>query len=74
MGQIAFGLLAGVVVGLVMEWVIDWAGLLPRRAVDKPRSNRAATRHGPVGRTSRTEKVPVAPIDTDDNGSEAGGE
>jgi hypothetical protein len=30
MSQFIFGLFAGIVVGLVMEWVIDWAGLLPK--------------------------------------------
>ena len=35
MGQFIFGLSAGIVVGLVMEWVIDWTGLLPKRSVSK---------------------------------------
>ena len=30
MSQFILGLFAGIVVGLVMEWVIDWAGLLPQ--------------------------------------------
>lgn len=41
MGQFVFGLLAGVTVGLVMEWVIDWAGLFPGRSVDKTSTNKA---------------------------------
>ncbi len=29
--QFLWGLIAGVIVGLVMEWVIDWSSLMPRR-------------------------------------------
>lgn len=35
MGQFIFGLFAGIIVGLVMEWVIDWAGLIPKGAMVK---------------------------------------
>ncbi|MCC6456471.1 MAG: hypothetical protein IT328_16060 [Caldilineaceae bacterium] len=35
MGQFLLGLFAGVVVGLVMEWVIDWTGLLPKRTTSQ---------------------------------------
>jgi hypothetical protein len=42
MAQFAFGLLAGVIVGLVMEWVIDWSGLFPTRTADKRKSKSAA--------------------------------
>lgn len=35
MGQFIFGLFAGIVVGLVMEWVIDWTGLLPKGTMAK---------------------------------------
>ena len=35
MGQFIFGLFAGIVVGLVMEWVIDWTGLLPKGVMTK---------------------------------------
>ena len=35
MGQFLFGLAAGIIVGLVMEWVIDWTGLLPARSVKR---------------------------------------
>ncbi len=35
MGQFILGLFAGIVVGLVMEWVIDWTGLLPKGAMVK---------------------------------------
>ena len=40
MGQFLFGLFAGIVVGLVMEWVIDWTGLLPKRSASKPVSQK----------------------------------
>ena len=42
MGQFLFGLFAGIVVGLVMEWVIDWTGLLPKRSTSKPVTSKPA--------------------------------
>jgi hypothetical protein len=61
MGQFAFGLLAGVVVGLVMEWVIDWAGLMPnkskaqtgRKPATKSAASGAPTTHNSTGSQGR---------------------
>lgn len=42
MGQFLVGLFAGIVVGLVMEWVIDLTGLFSRRPVSKQKIQKHA--------------------------------
>lgn len=57
MGQFAFGLLAGIIVGLVMEWVIDWTGLLPRKRVEEDRARKPDS----ASKSNHTSKVDRAP-------------
>jgi hypothetical protein len=56
MGQFLLGLFAGVVVGLVMEWVIDWTGLLPKRTTTQRTTQTLST-----AADMKSEKEPVIP-------------
>jgi hypothetical protein len=53
MTQFIFGMLAGVVVGLVMEWVIDWTGLLPKKSA----ADRNPPKSGQRGTTAKAKRV-----------------
>jgi hypothetical protein len=60
MGQFLLGLFAGVVVGLVMEWVIDWTGLLPKRTTTQ-RTTQTRTQILSTAADIKSEKEPVIP-------------
>jgi len=55
MSQFIFGMLAGVVVGLVMEWVIDWTGLLPKKS-GRDRNSQKSGQKANSGNANRGEK------------------
>ena len=59
MGQFLFGLAAGVIVGLVMEWVIDWAGLLPARPAQR-QTQAAARKDAGAGGASVSASSPLS--------------
>jgi hypothetical protein len=72
MTQFIFGMLAGVVVGLVMEWVIDWTGLLPKKSADRnpPKSGQKST----PAKARRVEKdAPVQSAATSSSSPETSG-
>lgn len=61
MGQFVFGLLAGIVVGLVMEWIIDWTGLLPKASTSKQTSPKRPQQGSPVLSHAKNEDVVSVP-------------
>ena len=65
MAQFFFGLLAGVIVGLVMEWVIDWGGLFPKRTANK-RATKNAVNGKSASNEGRIEAV-ATPVNTSSN-------
>lgn len=72
MGQFLFGLFAGIVVGLVMEWVIDWTGLLPKRSTPKPVSQKAT--QSVAASSKRVDDQSVTTTASSPNNADASGE
>ena len=69
MGQFLFGLAAGIVVGLVMEWIIDWTGLLPSKSPDSRSGMNASKGDGAsserrASAESAAETLPLSESDT----------
>jgi hypothetical protein len=62
MGQFILGLFAGIVVGLVMEWVIDWTGLLPRPSSTKSKTQKQSTAVASSGMRDIEEGLPTEAV------------